>query len=550
MNALARLEPLITAPVDHLEADTVVLRDYQAGAVAAMHQSVAETEDTPLVILPTGTGKSLVSAQFVSEVLEANPTARIAVITHVKELIAQNYAALRSLWPDAPAGILSAGLGRREIDAQILLCSIQSAHRHADGIGHRDFVVIDEAHLVSRNDRSMYRSLLRELRRINPAIRILGLTATAYRLDTGKLHEGEDRLFDAIAYQVPLLGMVEQGYLVPVRAKLPHAAIDVAGVGKRGGEFIPGQLEAAADKADLTEHICDEIVAAGADRGSWLCFCSGVAHAEHVRDAIRKRGVTCETVTGGTPDAERDAIVADFKTGVTRALTNVGVFTTGFDAPGTDLIALLRPTCSPGLYVQMLGRGMRLAAGKDDCLVLDFAGNVARHGPVDTVDGAGGRPLSQGDGVAPTKTCPACREILHAAVRACSACGHVFPEPPSKLAPKPTNAPVLSTQSAGVWRRVRRTHYRRHFKPDKPVSLRLDYECDDGRHYSEWVCLQHAGYPRQKAEQWWQKRAPHLPCPDTVDDALRVVTSILAPSEISVVQVGQYPEIRGMRFNT
>jgi DNA repair protein RadD len=240
-----------------------------------------------------------------------------------------------------------------------------------------------------------------------------------------------------------------------------------------------------------------------------LIFCSGVLHAEHVRDAVRKRGFSCQTVTGDTPDAERDAIVTDFKSGTIRALTNVGVFTTGFDAPGTDLVAMLRPTCSAGLYVQMLGRGMRLAEGKDSCLVLDFAGNVGRHGPVDTVDGAGGKP-SDRHGVAPTKTCPECRTILHAAVRECQ-CGYAFPAPQIQLAPTPAAAAILSTDSAGIWHRVRRTHYSRHFKPDKPVSLRVGYECAGGRTFSEWICLQHSGYPRQKAEQAGARRTSLSP---------------------------------------
>jgi DNA repair protein RadD len=527
----------------------IILRDYQLEATTALHNSMAETTGAPLVIMPTGTGKSLVIAQFTADVLAADPTLRVAIATHVKELIAQNFRAMKTLWPDAPAGILSAGLGRRETAAQILLCSIQSAYLRSADIGHRDFLLIDEAHLVSRNDDSMYRTLLNALRRINPTLRIIGLTATAYRLDSGKLHEGEDRTFDDIAYQVPILDMIEQGYLAPVTAKLPHALIDVTGVGKRGGEFIPGQLEAAVDKPPLTEAIADEIVAAGANRGSWLIFCSGVGHAEHVRDAIRKRGVTCETVTGDTPNAERDQIVADFKAGTIRAVTNVGVFTTGFDAPGVDLIALLRPTCSPGLYVQILGRGMRLADGKDDCLILDFAGNIRRHGPVDTIDNAGGKP-TDGNGVAPTKVCPECRTILHAAVRECP-CGYRFPAPVLELAAKPTDAAILSTDDRSVWHQVHRTNFRRHTKGGKPDSLRLDYECGGmGRMYSEWVCLEHGGYPRQKAVQWWRKRAGHLPVPSTVNDALRVAAAIPTPTEIAVVQVGQYPEIRGVRFGT
>ena len=153
------------------------------------------------------------------------------------------------------------------------------------------------------------------------------------------------------------------------------------------------------DRDDVTRAAVAEIVRHGEGRGSWLVFCSGVAHARHVRDAIRGHGVSCETVTGDTPGPERDGILAAFKAGRLRCVTNANVLTTGFDAPGTDLIALLRPTKSVGLYVQMVGRGTRLAEGKEDCLVLDFAGNTARHGPIDTVDGGkketGGAPAKR-----------------------------------------------------------------------------------------------------------------------------------------------------------
>jgi len=136
----------------------------------------------------------------------------------------------------------------------------------------------------------------------------------------------------------------------------------------------------------VTVSAVDEIVRHGADRRAWLIFCSGVDHAFHVRDAIRGRGFSCEAILGETPPAERDQIIAGYKRGEIRCLTNANVLTTGFNAPGVDLIAMLRPTKSVGLYVQMIGRGTRLSPGKDNCLVLDFAGNVARHGPIDCID--------------------------------------------------------------------------------------------------------------------------------------------------------------------
>src|SRR4029079_13729692 len=161
--------------------------------------------------------------------------------------------------------------------------------------------------------------------------------------------------------------------------------LDVGDVGSRGGEFIAGQLQAAVDRDPITQPALDEVMLHGQGRRSWLLFCSGVEPASHVAEALRERGVGCATIFGDTPAYERDRIIAAFKRGEIRALASMGVLTTGFNAPGVDLIAMLRPTKSTGLYVQMAGRGTRLAPGKADCLVLDFAGNVARHGPIDAV---------------------------------------------------------------------------------------------------------------------------------------------------------------------
>ena len=214
---------------------------------------------------------------------------------------------------------------------------------------------------------------------------MIGFTATPYRLDSGMLHEGKGALFTDIAYEVSVRQLIDDGYLCPLVSKAAETKLDVSGVGSRGGEFIPGQLQAAVDLPEITEAAIDEVVRLGADRRSWLAFCAGVEHATHVAEAIRARGFTAATIFGDTPKPERDRIIAAFKRGEIRALASMGVLTTGFNAPGVDLIAMLRPTKSTGLYVQMAGRGTRLAPGKADCLVLDFAGNVARHGPIDAV---------------------------------------------------------------------------------------------------------------------------------------------------------------------
>ena len=221
------------------------------------------------------------------------------------------------------------------------------------------------------------------------------------------------------------------------------------------------------------------------------------------------------------------------------------MLTTGFDAPGTDLIALLRPTKSVGLYVQMVGRGTRLAEGKEDCLVLDFAGNTARHGPIDTVDGRRKEPAGGGD--APVKVCPECEATNHASARRCVACDHEFPPPEVKVAPQAATNALLSIQQQAEWCEVTDVAYARHEKPGRPASLRVTYGCGLARH-SEWVCLEHTGFPREKAMRWWTRRAEGRPVPATVQDALAQAPGLRRPLAVQVRPVGRYAEIVAARF--
>lgn len=536
------------------------LRPYQSDAITALWDYFGGNTGNPLAVLPTGTGKSVVIAGFVREALAAYPETRILMLTHVKELIAQNYQALIRMWPDAPAGIYSAGLSRRDIGAQILFAGIQSIRKHASRVQRCDIVIIDEAHLIGRTDTGTYRAFLNELNAVNAGLlKIVGFTATPYRMDSGMLNEGKDRLFSDIAYEVPVLRMIQEGYLSPVIPKQTTTQLDVSGVGTRGGEFIAKQLEAAVDREEITRAAVAEIVQNGEDRGSWLIFCSGVTHAEHVRDAIREHGIQAETVTGDTPAGERAGILADFKAGRLRCVTNANVLTTGFDAPGTDLIALLRPTKSIGLYVQMVGRGTRLAPGKDDCLVLDFAGNTMRHGPIDTVDGRR-KAKSEEPGEAPYKVCPECQMQNYTAVRLCVGCGYEFPPPEPDLDHRASTMALLSVQQRPEWVDVTGVEYAAHAKPGKPVSLRVTYLCGLARH-SEWICFEHTGFARQKAETWWRKRTD-APIPATVAEALAEIhnrssgleagnseiITIREPDAIQVRPVGKYTELTAFRF--
>ncbi len=218
---------------------TLSLRPYQRAAIEALYDYFSASSGNPLVVMPTGTGKSLCIAGFTREAIAAYGDTRVLILTHVQELIQQNFMALLRAWPEAPAGIYSAGLSRRDIHAQILFAGIQSIHRHARQVQRCDLVLIDEAHLLGRGDSGMYRSFLAQLNEINAGLlKVVGFTATPYRLDSGMLHEGKDRLFTDIAFQVPVLEMIQQGYLCPVVPKQTSTQLDVGGVGTRGSRRI------------------------------------------------------------------------------------------------------------------------------------------------------------------------------------------------------------------------------------------------------------------------------------------------------------------------
>ena len=403
------------------------LREYQLRAVNSVYEWFESGNNgNPCLVLPTGAGKSHVIAYLCKDALHNWPETRILMLTHVKEILQQNADKMRQHWPNAPMGIYSAGLRQKELGEPITFAGIQSVRTKAKEIGHVDLVIIDEAHLVSHKDEGGYRSLLAELSAINPNLRIVGLTASPYRLGHGYITDAP-AIFDALIQPTSIEELIHKGFLSTLRSKLTATKLEVDGVKKRGGEYIEAELQAAVDTTDKNQKVVAEIIRFSTERKSWLIFCAGVAHAQHIAAALQAQGITTECVTGETPSAERDRILTDFKAGRITALTNANVLTTGFDAPGIDLVAMLRPTMSPGLYVQMAGRGLRIAPGKTDCLVLDFAGVVEQHGPITAVRA----PPKKGDkvGEAPVKVCENCQEICHLSVRECPACLYPFPEP-------------------------------------------------------------------------------------------------------------------------
>ena len=532
----------------------LVLRHYQRDAIDSLYSYWGDNPSgNPLLVIPTGGGKSLIIAETMREFVTVEPSTRIVQITHVKELIEQNYKELIGLWPWAPAGIYSASLGRRESASQILFAGIQSVHNKAAKIGHVDVLMVDEAHLIPPDTKTMYGKFIAELKAINPKMLILGLTATPYRLDSGRLDEGDDRLFDAVTYELSIRDLIDWGYLVPLISKATATTIDTGGIARRGGDYVASALEAAVDNLATTRAAVDELISYGRDRKAWLLFCSGVKHAHHVAEEIERRGFRAATVHGELSSGERDRIIRDFKAGKYQALTNANVLTTGFNDPRIDLLAMLRPTLSTSLYVQMVGRGTRcigkdIAAsernGKADCLVLDFAGNVRKHGPVDCVEVK--RP-GKGDGEAPVKECPKCHSLILAGLMQCPDCGHEFERKvDDKLTATAAAVPILSKSTAQFIAVTGRTFFR-HDKPGGKPSIRVEYMCGLVAH-KEWICPEHEGFAQQRFAKFWREHGGNDPTPKTIDEALSRVPELRETAEIRIRASGRYWEICGRKL--
>jgi DNA repair protein RadD len=418
-------------------------------------------------------------------------------------------------------------------------------------LGRRDLLLVDEVQCVPRDGEGMYLSLIDTLRRQAPDLRMVGASATTYRLDSGYLDHGEDALFDKTVFSYSIADGIRDGFLAKLLSKATETKIDVRGVDVRGGEFVAGELEDAASATDIVEGAVNEIIEKGAERRSWLAFCAGVNHALTVRDAIRRHGISCETVVAETPSDERRAIFEAFRRGELRCLTGVNVFSVGFNIPQVDLIAMLRPTLSTGLYVQQVGRGTRKADGKENCLILDFAGNVRRHGPVDAVSVNTQERINPGDVL--TKTCPQCREENALAAKTCSCCGHEFVSATERRighTRSADNVAILSSEQ--VWQPVRHCEFYPHQKygdPLAPPTLRVDHLYGFSA-YSEYISFEGSPGARYYAAAWWRAMGGALPVPARVAEAVKRQGELYPVVAITTMRDGRWWRITRRRVRT
>ena len=489
------------------------LRPYQSQAIDELWSwFMRHPGKNPIMDCCVGSGKSLMIAATLQRAIQEYPGSRVIVIAHQQELIQQNLAKLKALWPEADVGIYSAALGRKDLGRRITYATIGSIYRDAHLMGSVQLILCDEAHMINSKEVGMWRKFVNDMKAYgNNGLCVIGWTGTPFRNGGIWLTADEDALFSGIATRVTMTNMLAQGYLCPLIPAITTVKIDASGVRTAMGDYVVSDLAKVANVDKLVEATCVEIVSLAQDRKRMLIFAVNVEHAENVNTALIRLGVSSAVVTGQTPKSERARLLADFDKNRLRCLVSIGVLTTGFDQPDIDFIALLRATKSPTLAIQMCGRGMRTASGKVDCLLADFTDTISELGPIDMIKGR--NPPPKGKSEAPFKLCPECGSRNAASATKCMDCGFDFPEPVrikhSAIADTPA---VLSSQTtvsnAPHWADVTRVEYAIHSKEGKPDSLRVDYYSGMLRAASEWVCFDHEGYARSKAEDWFRQRKP------------------------------------------
>lgn len=535
--------------------EEIVMRWYQDGAVDALEEDVQDPKCHPVAVIPTGGGKTFVICEFVNRVLTRNPYGKVLVLSHVKKILSQDYNALDKYFGGFGIGMYSASFKSREVK-QITVAGIQSVHRKAALFKDYDIIIIDECHLVTIRETGMYRKFLSQIK-----ANYVGLTATHFRLGHGYIHRGEGALFNKISYDLSspenYARLVSEGFLCRLVSKGTLMRMDTTKTKIRAGDFAVNALSDQFDREAITKEAVKEIVQFGENYRKWLTFAIDIPHAEHITQEFKNLGVSAVCVHSKMSGDFDDALDA-FEAGKYRVGVSVDMLTTGVDIPAIDLIALLRPTKSPVIHVQTIGRGGRPYTcdeyTKDHTLVLDFAGNTARLGPIDNV-----QIKVKGDKIGPgepiMKECPSCQGLWHPTVKVCDYCGHVF-QFKQKLQTSAGHEDITTptTPTTAEWHDVHNISYSVHNKAGKPPILKVTYKIGENvlsqRIIHEWICYDYEeGFARRKARHWVRYRMPNgsmLPL-DTAE--LHAQSSHLKkPWRILVNLNDKFPQIKDAKF--
>ncbi|MFF2640343.1 DEAD/DEAH box helicase [Streptomyces niveus] len=359
-------------------SETFAPRPYQRTAIQALTTAWQGAHNRLAVVLPTGAGKTVVFANLIAGMLGSLNGRRALVIAHREELLTQAADKIKAVCPELRVGIVKAERDEHQ-DMDVIVASVQTlaVERRREAVQDIGVVIVDECHHAAAPS---YLAVLKHFGAWH-GVPVAGFTATMTRTDGGLAE-----VWQEVVYTLDILDMIADNYLCDVRGKsVTVAGLDLDSVKTSAGDLQDGQLGQALDDSGAAEVVADAYRQLAAARPG-VVFTPTVATAQSMAHAFTDAGITAAAVWGDMPREDRAATLARYKSGAVQVLTNCMVLTEGFDAPWTSCVVVARPTKSPGLYCQMVGRGLRLSPGKTDALVLDVVGAATRHKLASIVD--------------------------------------------------------------------------------------------------------------------------------------------------------------------
>ena len=481
-------------------------------------------------------------------------------MAHREILVRQAYEKLVKVWPEAElqVGLACAGASSRvEVDRPVVIGSPQTLCNRLGEMPPVHLLIIDECHRVPSADRpSQYRELIQRLEAYYPQLRVLGVTATPFRLGHGFIHgrrckPGARNWWPRLHYQVSMAELIEAGFLAPYRAlEALDIEADLARLKRTGGDYNQGQLEAVMTRPVHIDGAVEAYRRWGEGRQHVVVFCVSIRHAELVAEAFAAAGLASGVVHSELPRARRMETLERFESGRLQVVANVGVLTEGWDSAAVDCLLLCRPTLSPALYVQIVGRGLRTCPGKADLLILDLSGNCRQHGdpndPHVRVPDGKKQPEDQANRF---KACPQCQHLLPPAARVCSYCGHAWPEDELVDAGAPLDMRALSWTPQRI--KVLAWSVDLHRSLRGHVMLRLDIDGQNGGpplRVSHYLDIEGASglFARGKARETWLLLAGSKP-PASLAEAMDRRGEIKLPPRVMIKRNGKYLNV--VRWN-
>jgi superfamily II DNA or RNA helicase len=355
--------------------------------------------------------------------IAVKPSVRIAMVMGRVDLVTQTERALSRVIDRRSIGVYCGTLGRRERSRSVMVASIQSV---ADApMQEIDLLIIDEVQNFDQRSGGYLRFVEKALEQ-NPRMKVVGVTATPFRAN-GEIF-GDDMFFKRVAYRRSVKDMIAEGFLCLPRMKSTTCGFDTSQLRVRAGEFMAEDVDKLVSNTGLIEQQVADALSRMEGRSTAAWATANIDHCNQVLDALMARGERATSVHSKQNKVTRDQNLSAYMGGSCRHMVFVSVLSEGFDHPPIDTIVLMRPTRSPVLYVQTVGRGLRLHPSKADCLVLDYGEVVKNLGPLDNPNVKGKRKDADGDAL--MKACPACLSYVPGGCRTCPECQHEFPPPP------------------------------------------------------------------------------------------------------------------------